>query len=592
MTPPRRVDDGWPMLRPGRVSALCWFAALLWATTLGAQDSTALPREVIDEAAARYNAPAAVRADGRLDVAPDQEIKGDVAVINGPVTVAGHVDGRLTVINGDLELIAGATVDSGVLVVGGALKAPGDDSVHVGGATLVFSQKMRYRLDGGRMVAGTEIDPLRNWWTRWLHRRDRPNYTDITLTSGHTYNRVEGLPIYVGPSIRREMPWTGGSLSIDALGVVRTENFANWNRETFGYRANADIRSGDDPRLTLDLRAYDEVAPVESWQLGDGEVGLASFFFRRDYRDYYEHQGGSGAVTVANGARTSLTLSLADEHWLPRDETNPFALFPTDAGWRPNPTLDDGDFRIVGLTARIDTRNSQTETWSGWYTIANLEYGNGHVSHFGPRSPPEFPLSATETAGLETTLPPGDLNYTRMFLDVRRYNRLAPNAQLNLRLVAAGWLSGDPLPLERRFSVGGPGTIPGFDFRSAGDGVPDVASCAAAPAAPAGDPAECERIVLGQAEYRTLFHFSVRVFGHRIENDGAWVLFSDAGRGWLVGQRLGALQYPAGTFPNLRTFMTDAGIGGTIDPVGIYVAKALSRPEERPHFVIRVRRTF
>ena len=559
--------------------------ALTWVSGLGAQDSTALPREVIDEAAARYNAAGALRAVGRLDVAKDQDIKGDVAVIDGPVSVSGHIGGRLTVINGDLELIAGATIDSGILVVGGAMHAPTGDSVHVGGAVIVLAQKLRYRLDNGRMVTGTDADPLKNWWARWLHRRDRPNYTDITLTSAHTYNRVEGLPIFVGPSIRRELPWTNGSLSVDALGIVRTENFANWNKQTFGYRLGADVKGGDDPRLTLALRAYDEVSPVENWQLGDGEVGLASFFFRRDYRDYFERQGGSGALSLVNGARTSLTLSLADEHWYPRSERNPFALFPTDNGWRPNPTLDDGNFRIVGLNARIDTRNSETDIWSGWYILANLEYGNGHVSNFGPRSTLEFALTPT-------TPPPGDDNYTRLFLDIRRYNRLAPNAQFNVRAVIGGWLSGDPLPLERRLSVGGPGTIPGFDFRSSGDNAPDVASCSSLSAAPEGKPAECERIVLGQAEYRTSFHFGLRVFGHRIENDGAWVIFSDAGRGWLVGPRLGPLQYPASTFPNLRTFMTDVGLGGMIDPVGIYVAKALSRPEERPHFVIRVRRTF
>jgi hypothetical protein len=570
-----------------------WLFALAWAASLGAQDSTALPREVIDEAAARYNAPGALRAVGHLTVAPDQAIKGDVAVIDGPVSVAGHIGGRLTVINGDLELIAGATVDSGVMVVGGALKAPGGDSVHVGGPALVFAQKMRYRLEGERMVTGAEADPIKNWWTHWLHRRNRPNYTDITLTSAHTYNRVEGLPIFVGPSIRRALPWTDGSLSVDALAIIRTENFDEWNKQTFGYRFGADVRGGADPRLNASLRLYDEVAPVENWQLGDGEAGLASFFFRRDYRDYFERQGGSGEVSLVDDSRTSLTLSLADEHWYPRDERNPFALFPTNDGWRPNPTLDDGNFRIAGLTARIDTRNSETDYWSGWYVIANLEYGNGHVSRFGPRSPPEVALRSGSDSGLiPVNLASADVNYTRLFLDVRRYNRLAPNAQLNVRAVLGGWLSGDPLPLERRLSVGGPGTIPGFDFRSAGVDAPDVASCSAVPAAPAGRPAECERIVLGQAEYRTLTHFAFRVFGHRIEDDFAWMVFADAGRGWLVGPRQGPLQYPASTFPNLRTFMTDAGLGFSIDPVGIYVAKALSRPEERPHFVIRVRRTF
>jgi len=571
-----------------------WLLVFTWAaSSLGAQDSTALPREVIDEAAGRYNAPAALRVVGRLTVTTDQAIKGDVAVLDGPVSVAGHVGGRLTVINGDLELMAGATVDSGVLVVGGTLKAASGDSVHVGGPVVVLSQKLRYRMVGDRMVTGTDADPIKNWWTHWLHRRDSPNYTDITLTSAHTYNRVEGLPIYVGPSIRRELPWTNGSLSVDALGIVRTENFDHWDKQTFGYRFGADVRGGDDPRLGASLRVYDEVAPVESWQLGDGEVGLASFFFRRDYRDYFERQGASGALSLITDSRSGLTLSLADEHWYPRAERHPFALLSTDNGWRPNPTLDDGNFRIAGLTARIDTRNSATDIWSGWYVIANLEYGNGHVSHFGPRSPPAIALTAHSDSGIiPVTLTPANVNYTRLFLDIRRYNRLAPNAQFNVRAVVGGWLSGDPLPLERRVSVGGPGTIPGFDFRSAGDDAPDVASCSAVPAAPSGRPAECERMVLAQAEYRTLTHFAFNIFGHRMEDDFAWLVFADAGRGWLVGPRLGALQYPASTFPNLRTFMTDAGLGFSIDPVGIYVAKALSRPEERPHFVIRVRRTF
>ncbi|HTA75227.1 MAG TPA: hypothetical protein VK733_13175, partial [Gemmatimonadaceae bacterium] len=141
-----------------------WLFALAWATSLGAQDSTGLPREVIDEAAARYNAAGTLRAVGRLDVAKDQDIKGDVAVIDGPVSVAGHIGGRLTVINADLELIAGATIDSGILVVGGTMNAPTGDSVHVGGAVIVLAQKLRYRLVNGRMVTGIDADPLANWW--------------------------------------------------------------------------------------------------------------------------------------------------------------------------------------------------------------------------------------------------------------------------------------------------------------------------------------------------------------------------------------------------------------------------------------------
>ena len=51
-----------------------------------------------------------------------------------------------------------------------------------------------------------------------------------------------------------------------------------------------------------------------------------------------------------------------------------------------------------------------------------------------------------------------------------------PPPPSNLRVVLGGWVSGDPLPLERRLSIDGPGTVPGFDFRSGGVG--DVGTCA------------------------------------------------------------------------------------------------------------------
>ncbi len=571
-----------------------------WAVGLGAQEPAArdttplpLPREVAVEAAARFNAPTALRVVGRLDITSDQAIKGDVAVLTGPVTVGGHIGGHLTVINGDLELLAGATIDSGILVVGGALRAPTDTTVHVGGPTLVFAQRLRYRRDESeKLLVEDAGDSTEGWWKRWLLGRRKRNYTDITLSSAHTYNRVEGLPIFIGPAARRELPW--GTITADALGIVRTQNF-KWDAQTFGYRVGGNVQTPGNVRFKAGLHVYDEVAPVENWQLGDGEVGLASFFFRRDYRDYYDRHGGSGSFSVlddARGTRTSVTLSFANENWGARAEHNPFALFPTNDDWRPNPTLDDGTFRLLNLVARLDTRNSVTDIWSGWYATADLEYGNGHVDAFGPRSPPSEPLTATGPSPIPSIPAPGDVAYTRLFLDVRRYNRLAPNAQLNIRAVLAGWVGGDPLPLERRLSVGGPGTIPGFDFRSAGDDATNVASCSATHGAPAGTPAECERIALLQGEFRDEFHFGFRAFGHRIESDGAWVLFGDAGRGWQVGPRVGALQYPADAFPALHTFMTDVGVGGMIEPVGIYVAKALSRPEERLHFVIRVRRTF
>ena len=44
----------------------------------------------------------------------------------------------------------------------------------------------------------------------------------------------------------------------------------------------------------------------------------------------------------------------------------------------------------------------------------------------------------------------GSYAFNRLFIDVRRYTRVSPSGRVNLRLLAGGWLGGDPLPLQRR----------------------------------------------------------------------------------------------------------------------------------------------
>jgi hypothetical protein len=581
------------------------FYLLLLAAPLGAQDSTAaadstprvLPREIALQAASYFNAPRTLRVVGRLDIAAGQTIPGDVAVIDGPFTIAGHVAGHVTAINTTIELAPGAQIDSGLLVVGGDIHNPSPDSIHVEGAVLLFAQHLKYHPDGELIVAETEGDATASWWSRWLNRRRSANYTGITLSSAHTYNRVEGLPVYLGPTLRRALPW--GAFSVDALGIVRTGDPA-WNEQTFGYRLRSDVRIGHGPgSVTFTSRAYDEVAPVEDWQLSDAEVGLSSFLFRRDYRDYYERHGGSEQASLNEGD-AQFHLGYAIEHWNSRDAVDPLYLIRTEGHWRPNPSLDNGTFRTVTGGFTIDTRDDLDNPWAGWYVRADGEFGYGRVSQFGARSPgpgpvldapgPPQPLSPEA----QSVVGPGVAqDYFRGFFDVRRYNRLTPTNQFNLRAVLGGWLGGDQLPLEQRLSVGGPGTIPGYAFRDQGDLVTDVASCAGGPVPP-GRPAQCDRIALAQAEFRNTFHISIGnvAHGHGFQTDGAVVAFTDAGRGWLVGPREGTLQYPANAFPAPDTFLTDVGVGVMIDPVGVYVAKSLSTIGERPHFELRLRRRF
>jgi outer membrane protein assembly factor BamA len=189
-------------------------------------------------------------------------------------------------------------------------------------------------------------------------------------------------------------------------------------------------------------------------------------------------------------------------------------------------------------------------------------------------------------------------------IDFRRYNRVSARGQFNVRLVYGARLGEDELPLQKRFSVGGPGSLPGFDFRRVYDDV-DVGTCTTGTIS-AGQPALCERLALLQLEYRGDIGLDLFDSEDRDEGDwrdmgrhpGAqWVIFADAGRGWLVGGgsdgEIAGLTYPTGTvLPRLGTFRTDVGAGLDIGAIGLFVAKAVSHTDVPANFFVRLRHRF
>jgi hypothetical protein len=564
-----------------------WTLALLWTPLLlGAQqrdtmpDRELLPRDIAREAADLFNRTATVRATGRLEIEAGRDVLGDVAVLNGPLVIAGHVGGRIVAINGDVVLRPGARIDGDVFVVGGAVG--GRDSAFVGGEVRVYRQSLRYARDGDRIVPEpTSADSADVWWRRWA-RKPEAGGSKIQIASAGAYNRVEGLPVNLGPQIFRN--FDSASVQIDAYAVLRTGSSFRADDNDVGHNLRGELRMGRDHGLILGARSYDVVDPVESWQLSSLEAGLAAGVFKRDYRDYFRRRGGSLEAGVFTRHDASLTLSYADERWDPRPTNDPWTLFNSDDRWRGNPALDQGIFHLLNATLRLDSRSDEANPWAGWYALADFELGAGHVDALAPTTVPR------------TLSPDGRVNYGRGFLDLRRYNRVSRGAQLNFRVVAGGWLSGDPLPLERRLSVDGPGTLPGFEFRSERAGI-DVTACAAGPA-PAGYPAQCDRIALGQVEYRS--SLNVNPFdwagedwvSPQITHGGAWVLFADAGRGWLVAGAPSPITYACGQIPPLSSFRTDAGVGIDFSEIGVFVAKALSTPGLPGRIFVRLHHRF
>jgi hypothetical protein len=229
----------------------------------------------------------------------------------------------------------------------------------------------------------------------------------IKLKSG-TYNRVEGMPVLFGPSIRSNNSL--GPLRVEALGIYRSADGFEWKADNLGYTTNAEMQFGYGRGVAVGVDAFDVVQAVEPWQLRDSEIGLASFFLRRDYRDYYNRKGWRSYLSLRDGSSLSLTLGYGRERWQPRMARDPFTLFRNSADWRANPIMDAGRFELVDATIQYDTRNNVGNPWTGWLVVANVEHGWSPDVVLGPAAPLARPVAPDAPS-------PNSVSYTRGFLD-------------------------------------------------------------------------------------------------------------------------------------------------------------------------------
>ncbi len=544
-----------------------------------------VPHEVAQEAVALWNSPRTRRVRGEVSIAVGDTVRGDLAVLEGRARINGVVLGQLFAINSDVSVAGDARVGGTLTIVGGTLTAPA--SASVGGDVRIWSARLKYRESGDTLTADAERE-LFTRLSRWKPTNDG-THSELFLTSAHTYNRVEGLPIYIGPRLRAVSGKTRAI--VELFGVVRTGERLEWTPANRGHRALLEVQRGERAGVKVGGRLFDVIDPMEQWQLTEREIGLATFLAARDYRDYWQRHGASAHVALFAGRGNELRAEYGEERWTSRTARGVWSL-TDDKPWRANPASDEGVLHLATVTATIDTRNNAATPNSGWLLFAQMERGSGRLSRIAPTTP----------GVRDATI--GEVEYSRGLLDLRRYNRLAPGAQLNLRAVLGGWVGGDALPLQRRVSVSGIDALPGFDFRRSLDAA-DVGTCATGDNAAyvqLGRPAQCERMLLVQAEWRG--DFRIRLFGDRdwfgdrrratshYSADGAWVVFANSGRGWLLHGTDPTLRFGLSDVPEIGTWRTDLGGGFDFGDFGVYVAQAVSKGGLKPNVYVRLGHRF
>lgn len=540
-----------------------------------------LPSDVAAAVVDFWNDPRRERFHGPTSIGRDSVLEGDIAVLHGPLTVGGRIEGSVVVTNGNVILQPGGVIAGDLLVTGGTIQ--GLDAGEIGGEILRYPGRLHYRLDGERMILvqppPVDVPAGAVAGAAPVRESRRPPF-DFLITTGNSYNRVEGMPITFGPRLR-----TSGSnpLHVHALAIYRTESGFTLAEPGIGYYVRAEQNIGGRGEWRAGGTVHSLVDPIEDWHLSDLENGLAAFLFHQDFRDHYEREGFSAFATLEpRRLPVSLTAETRWETHRSLAAGSPLTLFENAEPWRAQPLVAEGRLGSMRLQGTYDTRSEPDDPSTGWYLRGFVEQG----FHADLTRPGAYPLPTDPPS---PDLTPREFGrFLTGFMDLRRYNRLSPDVRFNVRGLLGGSLTGSALPPQRQHAFGGEGSLPGYSLLSRDCGAREqplrLSPDPDGPDTRAYAYYGCDAFALVQAELRGQLNFRFRLdsapweddddeigFGWDIVPD--WVLFANGGTGWAFDDR-----------PD-DPFRMDVGAGLLIDRIGIFLAVPLDGTQSANVFV-------
>jgi hypothetical protein len=525
----------------------------------------------------------AERMNGPATVEPDRAIQGDLAVYGGPLRLAGRVEGDVVMVDGDVILERASAVTGSITVVGGEVRMEGEAEV-AGTITAYALGRARVRSERDR-----ERDRDEDRWWRPDRRRHwgDDGYARLDLRLGSGYNRVEGLPVLFGPTLRTAGP---NPLQLHALAIWRSEAGASLETDRMGYEVAAEQFFGGHRAFSIGGSLFSVIEPLEDWHISHTEASLAAVLFHDDYRDYYDRTGWSVFARAEPVSWLEARLEYRDEQHDAIPAGDPWSLFDGGDRWRLQPLVGEGGLETVRGSLELDFRDHEEDPYRGWFLRAGVTRAvGGDLTRpllFGDH--PDVWL-----ASYQLPAEAFDTDFATGHLDLRHYAPVSRGSQLNLRLAAGGALTERRLPAQYQHALGGIGTLPGFSTFHADCGARAlVGRRGTSQYYPAYG---CDRFALGQVEYRGDLSL---YFGMgdpdddddwwdyvEIDFEPTWVVFFDAAQGWAYEDGLGADRDTG--------LLYDAGVGLLLDDLGFYMALPLNGDvEQEPRFFVRLGRRF
>ena len=213
------------------------------------------------------------------------------------------------------------------------------------------------------------------------------------------------------------------------------------------------------PRLFLGAEIHDLTASDDRWRLSTAEQSLVALAFKNSFRDYYRRHGAQVFGVLHAGGNNELTVMARWDHHQPLENSTTYSFFRDDQVYRRNPRALDQRVHAVVIAYTFDTR---AMTGAG---VARTYERHLHddLFGFGLRQAPGLRIDwSSEVAGHGLG---GDARFDRHILNTRGYLAFSDRQLLSARALFG--FSGGVLPIERRFALGGIGSIHGYGFKEA-----------------------------------------------------------------------------------------------------------------------------
>lgn len=419
-----------------------------------------------------------------------------------------------------------------------------------------------------------------------------------SIRLGGNYNRVEGLPVVVGPVLQRGGP---APFRVDAMVIWRSERRIGTDPKAVGYRIEARQQWGSADALFVGGTAHSLIAPIERWHVSDLKTSLATLFGHQDLRDHVARTGFSAFLGVQRPAgRLTARVTYRDEDHDFIPPGSPLTLRRNERPWRPQPLVGVGRVRTVSAAVVFDDRDRPGDPDNGWFLSGGVTAAIG-----GSLVLPAFLEAGPEPVSPVANARPIAADFRTGSLEIRRYNRLGRSMSLRLRAIVAGSLDGEPIPPQFQHALGGPGSLPGYPILSVDCGARSRVYSVfhgedpGTVRVPAYAGYGCDGFALFQAEYGGRLPFGIVVDADPEELEGdfdppplldlrpRWSVFLDAARGWSMSDPGDA----AFLGPDTETLL-DLGAGLALGPLGLYWAWPLVGEGRRGNIFLHIAHRF